>query len=291
MRIQNILKAILSGYYSRYKKIMLCTRNIKACTKNRIVLYFETVMKMSLQINRTDSGTLVYPLHSHGTYEIMYYLNGEGYLKTEKGDIEFSAGTVIIVPPFMLHGSVSENGFENISVSGELGGLLNFDNAVILRDNGKSEAKLLAELLYAHRWRSDEFLSSLCNSYILLLLSDLKIYGSLDTAINGIISEISKNAFNSALNLKSILSSSGYATDYIRNRFRLRTGKTPTEFLTELRIKHARYLIDIYGNKEPLTLIAERCGFNDYVYFSRCFKRLVGCSPCRYRESRAKPSP
>ena len=62
---------------------------------------------MNLQINRTSDGVVQYPIHTHSHYEIMYYLEGEGHMRTDEGDFSFSAGTVIIMPPSIGHGSAS----------------------------------------------------------------------------------------------------------------------------------------------------------------------------------------
>lgn len=76
---------------------------------------------MDFQINRTQDGTKQYPLHRHNQYEIMIYLSGEGFLKTNNENYAFTPGTIIIVPPRLEHGSSSENGFVNISVVADLG--------------------------------------------------------------------------------------------------------------------------------------------------------------------------
>ncbi|MBQ6894979.1 MAG: helix-turn-helix transcriptional regulator [Clostridia bacterium] len=78
---------------------------------------------------------------------------------------------------------------------------------------------------------------------------------------------------------------SGYSEDYIRSQFKLFTGKTPVEFLTETRINHACYLIDIYKDSMNLSEISEKCGYTDYVYFSRQFKKVMGISPKNYMKS------
>ena len=62
---------------------------------------------MDIQINRTQDGTISYPLHSHMNYEIMYYIEGTGFLRTEDKEYSFVPGTIIIVPPCIMHGSVS----------------------------------------------------------------------------------------------------------------------------------------------------------------------------------------
>ena len=90
---------------------------------------------MKYKINMTQNGITKYPVHTHRSYEIMLYLEGRGYMHTELGDIPFSPGTVVIVPPNVSHGSVSECGFKNISVEGDFGAYLCFDTVKALEDN------------------------------------------------------------------------------------------------------------------------------------------------------------
>ena len=238
---------------------------------------------MNLHIDCTNDGVITYPLHDHKTYEIMYYLVGEGFLKTEKSGIPFSPGTIIITPPGFLHGSTSTNGFKNITVEGNFKHLLNTKEPIVIRDNAKGEGKTFATLLYENRFGNQNFLSSLCETYILFLLSRLNLKCNIDVAINNIIDEISRCAYDQNFDLKQALLKSGYAEDYIRNQFKLNTGKTPTQFLTEIRIARACHLTNIYKNTLSLTQIAEQCGFVDYIVFSKCFKKYTGLSPSQYK--------
>ena len=239
---------------------------------------------MSIQINCTSNGVITYPLHSHSDYEIIYYLFGEGVLKTEKGNIPYTPGTMVIVPPNVMHGSTSDSGFKNICVSSNFKHILNFSEPVVLTDNEKQEGRVLAEFIYENRFQNNDFLSSLCETYVLFLLTTLKIDDNISIAIKRIISEISNNAYDYEFNLKSVLLKSGYAEDYIRNQFKQKTGKTPTQFLTEIRINRARFLIDIFKDNYSMSQIAEQCGFINYIHFSKCFKRVTGCSPNEYKK-------
>ncbi len=112
---------------------------------------------MNLQINRTNDGVVQYPLHTHSHHEIMYYVEGEGHMRTAVGDFPFRPGTVIIVPPGVEHGSVSKNGFRNISILGEFERHLNFDRVVSLVDTDMREGRVLAELIYENRYGNRTF--------------------------------------------------------------------------------------------------------------------------------------
>jgi hypothetical protein len=238
---------------------------------------------MKLNINQTVKGTVTYPLHSHTEYEIMHYISGEGILRAETGDIPFSPETIVIMPPNLIHGSTSEKGFMNISISGSFNSKLSFKEPIVMLDNEKHEGRLLAEMLYGNRFGNEDFISSLCETYILFLLSNLTIESDIDRAVNGIITEISGKAFRSDFEPCEALIKSGYAEDYIRAHFHARLGGTPGRFLTELRIRLARELMETYGDRLSLAQVAEQCGFNDYAYFSRKFRQVTGLSPREWK--------
>ena len=125
---------------------------------------------MELKINRTRDGVVSYPLHTHKNYEIMLYLEGEGHMRTELGDVPFGKGTIVIVPPDIKHGSVSKNGFKNISVSGDFEGYFHFDTVKALEDNERGEGSMLAAMIYNNRNGNEEYLSSLCTTYICFIM-------------------------------------------------------------------------------------------------------------------------
>ena len=239
---------------------------------------------MSYTINRTQDGVIQYPMHTHKNYEIMLYLDGEGYMCTELGNIPFEAGTFVIVPPNIKHGSTSGNGFRNISIEGDFEAYFHFDTVKSFEDNETQEGKMLAEMIYENRYGNDTYLASLCIAYVCFLLQRFELDSAIQSCVKKITAEISQNAFDPQIDLTLILSKSGYSEDYIRSCFKKITGKTPNEFLTDIRIKNACFLIDIYKNKISLSEISERCGYLDYIYFSKRFKSVMGMSPREYRK-------
>lgn len=242
-----------------------------------------------MKINCTGDGIISYPMHRHKDYEIMLYLEGSGYMRTTHKDFPFSPGTIIIVPPGIAHGSISDGGFKNISVSHNFGNLFHFSNVVALSDNEKNEGRILAGMMYANRHRDSDFLSGLCNAYVQFILQYINTDDAMVSLVNKIASEITEKFFDCNIDLGSILKKSGYAEDYIRAQFKKITGKTPNGFLTNLRINHAVFLIDIYGKNFTLEQIAYKCGYTDYVYFSKKFKAVMNMPPKEYKNSVIKP--
>lgn len=242
---------------------------------------------MNLQINCTPDGVKTYPLHKHSDYEIMYYLQGTGRLRTHKTDFPFSPGSIIIVPPETEHGSTSEHGFKNISVSGTFENLLHFEEVVTFSDNAQNEGRALAAMIYRNRHKNSDYISKLCSAYIHFILQYINVSDNIGKSVNKIMCEITNTFYDSNINLRQMLQESGYAEDYLRAHFKKITGKTPNSYLTDVRIQHAVFLIDIYANTLSLQQIAERCGYTDYVYFSKKFKSVKGISPREYKKKRA----
>lgn len=68
-------------------------------------------------------------------------------------------------------------------------------------------------------------------------------------------------------------------------RFQETTGGTAMDHVLEVRLRHARQLIERGG--EGLSAIAESCGFESANYLSRMFKRRFGLSPRSWKISAA----
>lgn len=237
-----------------------------------------------LYISKTKPGTKIYPLHQHPNWEIMYYLKGEGYLATKTGNIAFKPGTIIIVPPKIAHGSVCEDGFVNISIGGDFGHLFMFDNIVVQQDNDTRNCERLSKLIFDNRFADEEYLSALCNSYAHFLLKNAVYEKKLNREISKIVVKITKNFFDPCFDVTDLLNKSGYAEDYIRAGFKKVTALTPIDFLAKTRVNHARKLFEIYGKSLSVAEVAEACGFEDPIYFSRRFKQFIGFSPTEYKK-------
>lgn len=84
------------------------------------------------------------------------------------------------------------------------------------------------------------------------------------------LDEIAKNAFLSKAYLSSI--------------FKEEIGESLTNYINRVRIEKSRVLL--LDKEISLIDIANLCGFEDQSYFTRVFKKMVGISPKKYRDSR-----
>lgn len=82
--------------------------------------------------------------------------------------------------------------------------------------------------------------------------------------------------------LEELATTAGVSVTHFSTLFRRQTGFAPIDFLIRLRMQHACRLLDT----TPLAVgeIAERVGYPDPYYFTRCFRRVMGCAPRSYRK-------
>lgn len=223
--------------------------------------------------------------HKHKNYEIIVCTEGKGTLCCEKYKKDISVGEIIIIPPDTPHNIKSKSSMARIYINGEFKRFFNLESVSIIRDNEKNEGLILAQMIYENRYANFEYVCALTEAFVCFLLNNIKIDTKIHTCIKEIANKISDKYSDSDLSLSQILKESGYSEDYIREQFKCVTGKTPTEFLTTVRITRACYLIEIYKHSATLTEISEQCGYTDYVYFSKKFKQITGVSPRKYSET------
>lgn len=73
-----------------------------------------------------------------------------------------------------------------------------------------------------------------------------------------------------------------YDTSAFSRFFKLRTGRTVSDYIIDVRLGHAARLL-----AESTSSVLEICfeaGFNNVSNFNRIFKRKKGCSPSTFRE-------
>ena len=103
-------------------------------------------------------------------------------------------------------------------------------------------------------------------------------------AIDGLASRaaalIERRFSDPSLSIASLSEELFVSTAYLRRSFQMRFGMSPKEYLSGVRIKHARALLGAgyYSQKE----IAEKCGYCDVKYFRVAFSRETGESPSAY---------
>ena len=89
-----------------------------------------------------------------------------------------------------------------------------------------------------------------------------------------------KNFTNPDLSLASIAAKLGYDAKYLSSLFKKRRGVAYMQYLRELRIKHALFLME--QGVASVKNVALLSGFRDALYFSKVFAATEGVSPKVY---------
>lgn len=103
---------------------------------------------------------------------------------------------------------------------------------------------------------------------------------SSNNIIDNIAQYINENYYRD-LSISKLAESLGMDRRVFSQLFKGQTGKTPTEYIINLRINEAKHLLKT--NKYTIGEISKRVGYVDNLYFSRIFKKKVGVSPNKYK--------
>ncbi len=224
---------------------------------------------------------------SHNFHEILLVISGNGTFYTEEKQFPMNPGSIFITAPGCKHSISVERGYKILSVAGNFDKLSFITDVSVLNDNIYNEGKRLAELIHYNRFGNEDYLESLCDAYIKYILTNLDYTIKNTTAsIYKIIAKMEKNFGNCDLSVGKLLEESGYAKDYIRSEFLAVTKITPKKYLTNIRMKNAKTMLELYGNDMSIGEVAERCGIIDQSIFSRIFKKHFGVSPTEYKTNR-----
>lgn len=88
--------------------------------------------------------------------------------------------------------------------------------------------------------------------------------------------------FMSDITLTMAAQRTNLSTSYLSRCFKEITGITFSQYIRDTRICYARKML-IQSNL-PIRRISELCGFQDYFYFDKVFKKVVGQTPGSYRQ-------
>jgi AraC family transcriptional regulator, arabinose operon regulatory protein len=82
--------------------------------------------------------------------------------------------------------------------------------------------------------------------------------------------------------LEELATAASMSVTHYCAHFREVTGFAPIDFLIRLRVQRACHVLDT--SKVTISQVAAAVGYNDPYYFTRCFRRVMGCSPQQYRK-------
>lgn len=228
--------------------------------------------------------------HRHDTWEVLAILEGSGIIDFS-GDIHpFDPYSIICIPPATVHREFSQGQYRDYWFHVEDFPFSDSAEPLLWQDDAGHTASSLMSLIYPLLHRRDRervqpFLDSLTDALTELILLQNE-QRPVDIRVGRMIRLLTQNMSDPDLRIEHCLETAGYCSDHMRRLFAKETGKTPGEYLCDLRIRAAKKLLALRRTTHSsVESIAEMCGFSDIAYFSRTFKKKVGLSPTAYAAS------
>ncbi len=101
----------------------------------------------------------------------------------------------------------------------------------------------------------------------------------------GVVTAYCRRHLDRPVSVEALAKLCGYSRWHFSKRFHRLSGKSPGEFMTELRLDAALQYLQQSGGPSPgIKEIAASCGFSDTGYFIRRFRARFGVTPGRFRE-------
>ena len=94
------------------------------------------------------------------------------------------------------------------------------------------------------------------------------------------VDKMHANMSNPLLSVDGLAAETGYCSSYFRRIFQEEMGMSPKEYLIDIRIRHAKVLLE--SGYYSVERVSELSGFTSSKYFSTAFKRITGKSPSAY---------
>ena len=124
---------------------------------------------------------------------------------------------------------------------------------------------------------AENFLSLLASH-----LSANRLVSSSRQTLGYLIKQYVRKNLKKKITLSDISQRLHCSTVTLTENFRREFDMTIMQYVQEERMKLARELLS--NTSLSITDIADRCGFPDVEYFSRCFKKKEGVSPSEWRK-------
>lgn len=249
-------------------------------------------------------GACITPLHYHKDLELVLATEGGTALVRDGEIIETQTGVLYFINPYQIHSmhvAKPSSRYDCLVIPPSLLALpvghAAMSQLITPIFNGKlcfanqTQDPFLIDLLkrMIACYEQKEKQAAPILAYLLLFLDHCRKQGLLQETSHVPTTPIRKAVdyirchFNQKISLGDMAAAVGMNPKYFCTYFKKQTLTTPVAFLTMIRIRHAKLLLQ----QQELSVleVALSCGFDNVSFFIRQFKRATGQTPGQYRKS------
>ncbi len=234
-------------------------------------------------LNKHNTDTNKFEVHSHNCYEIIYFLSGSGMVVIGNDTYSISANTYCIIGPKIPHTEYFEGYGEIIFIGFE------YDNADLILKNAvyhfddTTVLLLMKKIIEEYKGQNIGYKIVAKALLEILLITSVRDTGITNKKCKDLdyIKNYIEQYFNQKINFSQLAKLSGYSCDYFRHLFKNRFGSSPQDYLIEIRLENA--MKQIKNTNLSCAEIAYNCGFSNPAQMTTMFKKKYKKSPTAFK--------
>lgn len=240
-----------------------------------------TNLDYSFAINRTDCYC----------YILEYIYNGHGLIICDGKTYQVNAGDAYLLPKGSTHRYYPNDSWDKIwfNIDGTL--VSNLICAYGLQDTvvfkGFNQKKLFDDLYEITNMKAEtkEIMTSAAIQFHLILqhMHEISTTSIPENNINAIKNMLDLSLYQRNISIREISKKLCLSQVQIINMFKKTFNVTPYQYFTQKRIELAASML--LSSNMSVKEISETLNYTDQPYFTKSFKKIVGCSPSEYRKA------
>ncbi|OCT10732.1 hypothetical protein A8709_23135 [Paenibacillus pectinilyticus] len=255
---------------------------------------------ISLYESNHHKGELVSD-HYHDHFQVLYALEGEGEIRLDGKDSDFSKDKIVIITPNCMHSIKAKSKLTVLVLAFSIPALKMINPAQLLTFIQHHSVHVELDLFTAsqirplfrkmmYQQKNDDVLGKLAMpvyllEIIILLLrqqDSVHIQDANDFRSIQMKEYIELHYFEN-ITAESLSAFFGVSTRYMNDIFKRKFNDTPLQYLQQIRINKAKEVLS--QTDIDIVTICFEVGYETLSTFYRTFRKLVGISPNRYRIS------
>jgi AraC-like DNA-binding protein len=217
--------------------------------------------------------------HTHEMWEIGLYTSGSGTAYIGEHSVPYGDGSIICYPPNIPHWEDAPEGCTGYFIATDD---CPRSGAPVptLKDTSEQTLRRICALMYEeYTLRRADWEQAVQSGFELL---NLQLRRGVRESHSHPLAEALKQVFiarfgDPEFRPLEAMASLPVSPNYLRTVFVQSTGRTPLQYLTELRVNEARHLL--LSGRFSVKEVGLRVGIADPYYFSRVFHKITGIRP------------